>query len=87
MKYKLNINKPKIEEKEIEEFKNFHRVLRQYREKRRSKSLHNVLLRLNKQLPILIISILMVLLIIYFSTIIKKVEKIEQKNLPQQEQK
>jgi hypothetical protein len=87
MKYKLNINKPAPEEKEIEESKNFNRILRQYREKRRTKSLHNVLLKLNKQLPVLIITILMVLIIIYLSTILKKIEKQEHKNIPRQEQK
>ncbi len=80
MKYKLNVNKPVPEEQEIEESKNFNRVLRQYREKRQTNSLHNVLLRLNKQLPVLIITILMILMIFYFSKVMKKLEKVEQKN-------
>ena len=88
MKYKLNINKPAPEEQEIEESKNFNRVLRQYREKRQSSSLHSVLLKLNKQLPVLIITILMIMIVFYFSKVMKKIEqKTEPKPPTQQELK
>ncbi len=85
MKYKLNINKPAPEEKEIEESKNFGRVLRQYREKRKTNSLHSTLLKVNKQLPMLIIMIVMILVAFYFSRVMKKWE--DKKNPKQQELK
>jgi uncharacterized membrane protein (DUF106 family) len=85
LKYKLNINKPAPEEKEIEESKNFNRVLRQYRQKRKANSLHSSLLKINKQLPMLILIILMILVAFYFSKIIKRLD--EKKNPIQQELK
>jgi hypothetical protein len=87
MKYKVNINKPAPQEQEIEDSKNFNRVLRQYREKRESSSLHTILLKLNKQLPVLIITILMIMIVYYFSKVMKKIDKIEQKTPPKQELK
>lgn len=86
MKYKVNINKPAPEEQEIQESKNFNRVLRQYREKRQTNSLHSVLLRLNKQLPVIIITVLMILIAFYFSRIMKKLEKIPPKNPTEQKE-
>lgn len=86
MKYKVNINKPAPEEQEIQESKNFNRVLRQYREKRQTNSLHNVLLRLNKQLPVIIITVLMIIVAFYFSRVMKKLEKIPSKNPKEQKE-
>jgi len=86
MKYKLNINKPAPEEQEIQASKNFNRVLRQYREKKQTNSLHNTLSKLNKQLPVIIITVLMILVAFYFSRIMRKLEKIPPKNSIEQKE-
>jgi len=86
MKYKLNINKPVPEEQEIQASKNFNRVLRQYREKKQTNSLHNTLSKLNKQLPVIIITVLMILVAFYFSRIMRKLEKISPKNSIEQKE-
>ena len=62
-KYNLKIDDPEPSEEQIQSHKDFGRVLRQYKQQPPRRSLHDIMLRLNRFLPLIIMLILVLLLI------------------------
>lgn len=81
-KYKIRLNNKEVNHQEIKEFKDFNRVLRQYRRVKKPVSLHQSLLKINKLLPVLIVVILIILIVFYYERVVRKLKQSPEK-LPQ----
>lgn len=65
-RYKIKLNKEKPSNKEVNQHKNFKRVLSQYRRTAKREPLHAQLLKLNKLLPTLFIMVFVLIIFIYY---------------------
>ena len=77
-KYKIHIDKPSPSDQEINQFKNFDRVLNQYNRRNKKSSLHTIIFKQNKLFPIVIIILIMLGVIYYF----KRRKEIREKEVP-----
>ncbi|MEM1137314.1 MAG: hypothetical protein AAGI07_15860 [Bacteroidota bacterium] len=68
-KYKININKPVPSEQELNKYKNFNRVLHQYRRSSHRKMQPNFLQRMNRYIPVLILAIIVLIFVLIFKMI------------------
>jgi hypothetical protein len=68
-KYQININKPAPTDQEINEHKNFNRVMQQYRRPGHRKMQPNFLQRINRYIPILILAIVVLVMIVLFKVV------------------
>lgn len=68
-RYKINVNKPVPTDQEINKYKNFNRVLQQYRRTGHRKMQPNFLQRLNKYIPLLILAIIVLIFIWIFKVV------------------
>jgi hypothetical protein len=66
-KYNIKVNRPQPTEAEIDQHKDFGRVLAQYRRRQKSRSLHDTVARLNKHIPVLVLVLVLAMLIVYFA--------------------
>lgn len=64
-KYKVQINPPKPERDEVDRHKDFDRLLRQHRVRKRRSPLHVSVNKLNALLPIAILAILLLLWLVF----------------------
>jgi hypothetical protein len=71
-KYNIKVNRPQPSEAEIDQHKNFNRVLAQYRRSKKSRSLHDSVSRLNKHIPVLVLMLVLAMLIVYFAKLMRK---------------
>ena len=66
-KYKININKPVPSDQEINQFKNFNRVMQQYNRRTGHRKMQpNFLQRMNRYLPVLILAIIVLIMVFIF---------------------
>ncbi|MEN7548692.1 hypothetical protein AAG747_12275 [Rapidithrix thailandica] len=80
-KYKLKVGNKPTSEEEVKQFKNFDRVLNQYRRRKPSQPVHLIVYRLNKHLPLLIL-IIIFLVIAYFFFVKQSEDKTSQPGTP-----
>ena len=73
-RYKIKLNKEKPSHKEVNQHKNFKRVLLQYRRTAKREPLHAQLLKLNKLLPTLFIMVFALIIFIYYDVAKKQNE-------------
>jgi hypothetical protein len=71
-KYKIKIDAPVPSEEEIASHKNFDRVLRKYRRTTHKQPLHSTLQRVLKYLPVIILSIIITILILFYNKVLKR---------------
>lgn len=65
-KYNIRLNAPKPSEDEIREFKNFNRILYQYKRAKRPRPLHSIMGKVNRMIPIIIIILSLLLFLFYY---------------------
>jgi len=69
-KYKININKPVPTDQEINQFKNFNRVMQQYNRRTGHRKMQpNFLQRINRYIPVLILAIVVLIMIFIFRVV------------------
>ncbi|WP_020530916.1 hypothetical protein [Flexithrix dorotheae] len=85
-KYKININKPKPSEKEVDLHKNFNRVLSQYKRSHtnKRKPMHKILNKFNRFMSLFILIIVLFLVILFIKMYILDKKENEQQT-PQPE--
>ena len=66
-RYDIKVNPPKPTPAEMDQHKNFNRILSQYNRSKSRKALHEPVNRVNKLLPVVIVSILILLLVFYYN--------------------
>jgi hypothetical protein len=71
-KYNIKVNRPQPTEAEIDQHKDFGRVLAQYRRRQKSRSLHDTVARLNKHIPVLVLVLVLAMLIVYFAKLMRR---------------
>jgi hypothetical protein len=71
-KYNIKVNRPQPTEAEINQHKDFGRVLAQYRRRQKSRSLHDTVARLNKHIPVLVLVLVLAMLIVYFAKLMRR---------------
>lgn len=67
-RYKIKLNKEKPTVQEVNQHKNFKRVLSQYRRSSKREPLHAQLLKLNKLLPTLFIMVFVIIIVFYYDS-------------------
>lgn len=68
-KYQININKPAPTDQDINKYKNFNRVMQQYRRAGHRKMQPNFLQRINRYIPVLILAIILLVLMMIFKMV------------------
>lgn len=69
-KYKININKPVPTDQEINQFKNFNRVMQQYNRRTGHRKMQpNFLQRINRYIPVLILAIIVLIMVFIFRVV------------------
>ena len=74
-RYKIKLNKEKPSDQEVNQHKNFKRVLSQYRRTAKREPLHTQLLKLNKLLPTLFIMVFVLIIFVYYDSVQNKKPK------------
>jgi hypothetical protein len=77
-KYNIRLNVPKPSEEEIREFKNFNRVLHQYKRAKRPRPLHSIMGKMNRLIPIIIIILSLLLFLMYYLQFMQQHKKEQQ---------
>lgn len=68
-RYKIKVNKKKPSDTEINQHKNFNRVLSQYNKRTAHKQpLHTHLYKVNKLLPVVFVMIFIIMIVFYYDT-------------------
>ena len=65
-KYKIVFNKPELSDEEIDGHKDFDRILDHFERRHHRQSLHHVLPRINKLVPVLLLAVLSMVLLVFF---------------------
>lgn len=65
-RYKIKVNKKKPTDQEVNEHKNFNRVLSQYNRSAKRQPLHAQLYKLNKLLPVVFVMIFIMMIVMYY---------------------
>jgi len=73
-RYKIKVNQAAPSETEVNEHKSFKRVLAQYRRTSKREPLHAQLVKLNKLLPTLIMTIVL-MIVIYYASVERKIDQ------------
>ena len=84
-KYKVRLNAPKPSEDEMREFKNFNRVLYQYKRAKRPRPLHSIMGKMNRLIPIIIIILSLLLFLMYYLQFMQQHKKEQNLEEPQEE--
>ncbi len=72
-KYQININKPVPSDQEINQFKNFNRVMQQYKRRTGHRKMQpNFLQRMNRYIPVLILAIIVLIMVFIFRLVNEK---------------
>ena len=74
-KYKIKVKKEEVSDAEIAEYKNFNRVLSQYKRLRKPKRLHGIVDNMNKLVPLIILVILLIVTLVFWEKFQKKKEQ------------
>ena len=67
-RYKIKVNKKKPTPKEVNQHKNFNRVLSQYNRTSKRQPLHTQLYKINKLLPVIFVMIFIIMIVMYYDT-------------------
>lgn len=65
-KYKVIINKKEPSDEEINQYKDFDRILDRFERRHKREPLHQVLFRINRLAPIILLAILAALLLLFY---------------------
>ncbi|MGB0523962.1 MAG: hypothetical protein ACPGJS_13425 [Flammeovirgaceae bacterium] len=67
-RYKVKVNKKKPTEQEVNQHKNFNRILSQYNRTSKRQPLHTQLYKINKLLPVIFVMIFIIMIVMYYDT-------------------
>lgn len=82
-KYQVRVNANPPSKKQMQEHKDFHKLMLQYKRTKRRKPLHSVLGRVNKLMPLIIIILSLLVILLFYIQFAKQHQKKELPTVPQ----
>jgi len=74
-RYNIKVNPPQPTKEEVNQHKNFNRILSQYNRSKSRVPLHQSLYKVNKLVPVIIVTILIILIVFYYHRFKNKIQQ------------